>query len=85
MDFVYNLSDAMEKKPKDVLKILDIETDEAQGVKIPPKKDMQNVFFLVLIEFRRTDFQLFLKGAPPPPRGGGGGGGSNPKVSGSHL
>ena len=41
MDFVYNLSDAMEKKPKDVLKILDIETDEAQGVKIPPKKDMQ--------------------------------------------
>jgi predicted RNase H-like nuclease (RuvC/YqgF family) len=37
MDFLDNLSDAMEKKPKDVIKLLDIETDEAMGVKLPKK------------------------------------------------
>ncbi len=37
VDFIDNLSDAMEKKPKEVIKLLDIETDEAMGVKLPPK------------------------------------------------
>ena len=37
MDFVDQLSDAMEKKIKDTLKVLDLETDEAIGVKIPSK------------------------------------------------
>jgi hypothetical protein len=27
----------MEKKAKDVIKLLDIETDEMEGVKMPPK------------------------------------------------
>ena len=40
MDFIDNLSDAMEKKPKDVMKILDLETDEMVGVKFPPKQDI---------------------------------------------
>jgi hypothetical protein len=35
--FVENLSDAMEKKEKDVVKMLDIETDEMVGTKLPPK------------------------------------------------
>ena len=35
-DFCYNLSDAMEKKPKDIFKLLDIETDEDYNVKLPP-------------------------------------------------
>merc|ERR1712151_240099 len=37
MDFLDNLCDAMEKKLKDVFKILDIERDEDLNVKIPPK------------------------------------------------
>lgn len=37
-DFIDNLADAMEKRPKDVNKLLDIETDEAMDVKIPPKR-----------------------------------------------
>eukprot|EP00557_Chaetoceros_sp_GSL56_P000138 CAMPEP_0176499622 /NCGR_PEP_ID=MMETSP0200_2-20121128/13034_1 /TAXON_ID=947934 /ORGANISM="Chaetoceros sp., Strain GSL56" /LENGTH=551 /DNA_ID=CAMNT_0017898071 /DNA_START=125 /DNA_END=1780 /DNA_ORIENTATION=+ len=41
-DFIDNLADAMEKKPKDVIKMLDIETDEMLGVKIPPKQDLEN-------------------------------------------
>ena len=40
MDFLDNLSDAMEKKPKDVIKMLELETDEAMGVKLPPKVDV---------------------------------------------
>ena len=37
MDFIDNLSDAMEKHPKEVVKILELETDEnSGGVKIPP-------------------------------------------------
>ena len=38
-DFVDQLSDAMEKKPKDVMKMLDVETDESVGAKLPPKHD----------------------------------------------
>lgn len=37
MDFLDNLSDAMEKKLKDIFKMLDIERDEDLNVKIPPK------------------------------------------------
>mmetsp|Transcript_23547 Transcript_23547/g.28942 ORF Transcript_23547/g.28942 Transcript_23547/m.28942 type:complete len:652 (-) Transcript_23547:330-2285(-) len=37
MDFLDNLTDAMEKKPKEVFKLLDIETDEMMNVKLPPK------------------------------------------------
>ncbi len=37
MDFIENLSDAMEKKPKEVIRLLDIETDESMKVKLPPK------------------------------------------------
>jgi hypothetical protein len=36
-DFVDQLADAMEKKPKDVVQVLDIETDEACKVAMPPK------------------------------------------------
>lgn len=36
-DFIEQLSDGMEKRPKDVIRILDLETDEMLGVKIPPK------------------------------------------------
>jgi hypothetical protein len=39
-NFLENLSDAMEKKEKDVVKMLDIETDEMVGVKLPPKPDV---------------------------------------------
>ena len=38
VDFIDTLSDAMEKRPKEVNKLLDIETDEMIGVKIPAKK-----------------------------------------------
>jgi len=38
VDFVDQLADAMEKRPKDIHKLLDIETDEMMGVKIPPKQ-----------------------------------------------
>jgi predicted transcriptional regulator len=37
MDFIELLADGMEKKAKDVIKLLDIETDEMEGVKMPPK------------------------------------------------
>lgn len=40
MDFVEMLADGMEKKPKDVMKLLDIESDESAGVALPPKKDV---------------------------------------------
>jgi len=40
MDFVDNMADAMEKSRKDTIKVLDIETDEACGVKLPPKYDV---------------------------------------------
>ena len=36
-DFVDTLSDAMEKKPKEIRSLLDIETDEMAGVQMPPK------------------------------------------------
>lgn len=36
-DFIDTLSDAMEKKPKDIVKILDLETDEMVGATMPPK------------------------------------------------
>jgi len=42
IDFIDNLSDAMEKRPKDVYKLLEIETDEMMGVKIPPKQVLDN-------------------------------------------
>ena len=38
MDFVEQLADGMEKKVKDVIKLLELETDEMEGVKIPPKQ-----------------------------------------------
>ena len=41
MDFIDNLADAMEKRPKEVVKMLDIETDEMVGVKMPPKHDLE--------------------------------------------
>jgi DNA-binding transcriptional regulator GbsR (MarR family) len=37
MDFIELLADGMEKKPKEVIKLLEIETDEMEGVKMPPK------------------------------------------------
>lgn len=37
MDFVDQLADGMEKKPKEVVKILDLDTDEAEGAVMPPK------------------------------------------------
>jgi hypothetical protein len=37
---VKNLSDALEKKEKDVVEMLDIETDKMVGVKLPPKPDI---------------------------------------------
>ena len=40
MDFVDNIADAMEKSRKDAIKVLDVETDEACGVKLPPKYDV---------------------------------------------
>ena len=38
VDFLDNMSDAIEKRPKDVIKMLEIETDAMMGVKIPAKK-----------------------------------------------
>ncbi len=38
VDFLDNLADAMEKKPKEINKLLGIETDEMTGVKLPPKQ-----------------------------------------------
>lgn len=40
MDFVESMADGMEKKPKDILKLLEIETDEMVSVKMPPKYDI---------------------------------------------
>ena len=40
VDFVDQLSDAMEKKPKEVIKLLDIETDEMVKEKLPPKHNI---------------------------------------------
>lgn len=42
VDFVENLADAMERKPKDIYKLLDIETDEMVGVKLPPKQKIHD-------------------------------------------
>ena len=39
MDFVEQLADGMEKKVKDVVKLLELETDEMVGVTIPPKHE----------------------------------------------
>lgn len=39
MDFIEQLADGMEKKVKEVLNLLELETDEMVGVKIPPKHD----------------------------------------------
>lgn len=36
-DFCNELADCLEKKPKDVIKLLDLETDEMVGVTLPPK------------------------------------------------
>ena len=41
VDFVENFADAAEKKPKDIYKLLEIETDEMVGVKIPPKQQLE--------------------------------------------
>ena len=38
VDFIDNLADAMEKKLKDVHKILEIETDQMENVVMPPKQ-----------------------------------------------
>lgn len=37
-DFIENLADALEKGSKEVHKMLEVETDEMTGVRIPPKK-----------------------------------------------
>jgi len=42
LDFIDNLSEAMEKKLKDVFKILDIETDKEVGAIIPPKYELNS-------------------------------------------
>jgi hypothetical protein len=39
VDFVENMSEAMEKKPKEVEKLLQLETDEMVGVTMPPRYD----------------------------------------------
>ena len=36
MDFIDQLADGLEKKPKDVINILDIETDEMYKAVMPP-------------------------------------------------
>lgn len=38
-DFIEQLADGMEKKPKEVIKLLDLETDENVGVELPPKQN----------------------------------------------
>jgi hypothetical protein len=40
MDFVETLADGLEKKPKDVVKMLELETDEMEGVTMPPKHEI---------------------------------------------
>jgi hypothetical protein len=41
IDFVEQLADGMEKKVKDVVKLLELETDEMEGVKMPPKHTIE--------------------------------------------
>ena len=41
MDFVEQVADGMDKKPKDVIKLLELETDEMEGVVIPGKHDIE--------------------------------------------
>jgi len=41
-DFLDNLADAMEKKTKDIAKVLEIETDQMMGVTMPPKHVIGN-------------------------------------------
>ena len=38
MDFVDQLADGIDKKPREIIKLLDIETDEMEGVTMPPKR-----------------------------------------------
>lgn len=40
IDFVDQLADGMEKKPKEVIKILDLDMDEMNGAVMPPKYDV---------------------------------------------
>lgn len=40
VDFVENFADALEKKPKDIYKLMEIETDEMVGVQMPPKQTL---------------------------------------------
>ncbi|CAB9521520.1 INteracting protein [Seminavis robusta] len=40
-DFVDMLADGMEKKPKDIVKLLELETDEMVGVTLPPKIQLE--------------------------------------------
>ena len=42
IDFVEQLADGMDKKPKDVIKMLEIETDEMERVTMPPKRAVEN-------------------------------------------
>ena len=39
-DFIDQLADAMEKKPKDVMKTLELESDESCDAVLPPKYDI---------------------------------------------
>ena len=39
-DFVEQMADAMEKKVKDVVKLLDVETDQMLGAVMPPKHEI---------------------------------------------
>lgn len=39
-DFCDKLADALEKKPKDVTDLLGVDTDESEGVRLPPKWDV---------------------------------------------
>jgi 26S proteasome regulatory subunit (ATPase 3-interacting protein) len=36
-DFVEMAADGMEKKPKEVMKVVGIDSDESEGVKVPEK------------------------------------------------
>ena len=40
MDFVENLADGLDKKPKEVVKILELDTDEAENAVMPPKYEL---------------------------------------------
>jgi predicted transcriptional regulator len=41
-DFIDQLADGMEKKPKEVIKLLDLETDEMVGATMPSKKTIED-------------------------------------------